>query len=801
MKVINQFAKPILLLFMFLGMSFQETIGQTSYNISTIAGTGTSGFSEGATASQLNKPGSIALDAQGNLYIADILNYRVRKVNLNTGNITTVAGNGTSGFSGDDGLAVDAQISVPGGIAVNASGTLLYIADKNNHCIRKVDLVSGIITTFAGTNTAGYSGDGLLATSSKLDNPIAVALDATGNLYIADRNNHRVRLVNASTNVLIDIAGTGVAGFSGDGGLASVAQIDFPVGVAVDQQSNLYIADANNSRIRKVNLSSGNISTVAGNGSIGFSGDGGLATDAALHRARQVAVDAQGNLYITDLDNQRIRKVDAVTKIITTIAGTGVAGFSGDGNLATLAQLHMPRGVQVDASGNIFIADRDNHRIRKIDITTNNISTIAGTGTAGFSVNLATSAQLNQPGGVAVDNDGNIYIADSHNHRIRKILASTGEIVTIAGDGTANFGGDGGLATAAQLNTPGDVAVDASGNLYIADKENHRIRKVDAATQMISTVAGTGIASFSGDGLATSVDLNSPVGVAVDGNNDVYIADRNNHRIRKLEVATEMLSTIAGTGISGGSGDGGLATAARINLATGIAVNSAGDIFIADRNSHRVRKVDAVTKIITTVAGTGTFGFSGDGNTATLADLGRVRQVAVDASGNIFIADLDNQRIRKVIAGNIVTVAGTGVAGFSGDGGLATLAMLNNPRDIAVDAQGNLLIADRENHRIRKLTLNASQRVSNIATLKHQEMVMYPNPSSRLVTIKLGDMSVDKVALKVVDIQGHSVAVKVVRQTGQIKLMVNHLKPGFYWVTISGANNQRSFTKALLIQR
>lgn len=801
MKVINQFAKPILLLFMFLGMSFQETIGQTSYNISTIAGTGTSGFSEGATASQLNKPGSIALDAQGNLYIADILNYRVRKVNLNTGNITTVAGNGTSGFSGDDGLAVDAQISVPGGIAVNASGTLLYIADKNNHCIRKVDLVSGIITTFAGTNTAGYSGDGLLATSSKLDNPIAVALDATGNLYIADRNNHRVRLVNASTNVLIDIAGTGVAGFSGDGGLASVAQIDFPVGVAVDQQSNLYIADANNSRIRKVNLSSGNISTVAGNGSIGFSGDGGLATDAALHRARQVAVDAQGNLYITDLDNQRIRKVDAVTKIITTIAGTGVAGFSGDGNLATLAQLHMPRGVQVDASGNIFIADRDNHRIRKIDITTSNISTIAGTGTAGFSVNLATSAQLNQPGGVAVDNDGNIYIADSHNHRIRKILASTGEIVTIAGDGTANFGGDGGLATAAQLNTPGDVAVDASGNLYIADKENHRIRKVDAATQMISTVAGTGIASFSGDGLATSVDLNSPVGVAVDGNNDVYIADRNNHRIRKLEVATEMLSTIAGTGISGGSGDGGLATAARINLATGIAVNSAGDIFIADRNSHRVRKVDAVTKIITTVAGTGTFGFSGDGNTATLADLGRVRQVAVDASGNIFIADLDNQRIRKVIAGNIVTVAGTGVAGFSGDGGLATLAMLNNPRDIAVDAQGNLLIADRENHRIRKLTLNASQRVSNIATLKHQEMVMYPNPSSRLVTIKLGDMSVDKVALKVVDIQGHSVAVKVVRQTGQIKLMVNHLKPGFYWVTISGANNQRSFTKALLIQR
>lgn len=801
MKVINQFAKPILLLFMFLGMSFQETIGQTSYNISTIAGTGTSGFSEGATASQLNKPGSIALDAQGNLYIADILNYRVRKVNLNTGNITTVAGNGTSGFSGDDGLAVDAQISVPGGIAVNASGTLLYIADKNNHCIRKVDLVSGIITTFAGTNTAGYSGDGLLATSSKLDNPIAVALDATGNLYIADRNNHRVRLVNASTNVLIDIAGTGVAGFSGDGGLASVAQIDFPVGVAVDQQSNLYIADANNSRIRKVNLSSGNISTVAGNGSIGFSGDGGLATDAALHRARQVAVDAQGNLYITDLDNQRIRKVDAVTKIITTIAGTGVAGFSGDGNLATLAQLHMPRGVQVDASGNIFIADRDNHRIRKIDITTSNISTIAGTGTAGFSVNLATSAQLNQPGGVAVDNDGNIYIADSHNHRIRKILASTGEIVTIAGDGTANFGGDGGLATAAQLNTPGDVAVDASGNLYIADKENHRIRKIDAATQMISTVAGTGIASFSGDGLATSVDLNSPVGVAVDGNNDVYIADRNNHRIRKLEVATEMLSTIAGTGISGGSGDGGLATAARINLATGIAVNSAGDIFIADRNSHRVRKVDAVTKIITTVAGTGTFGFSGDGNTATLADLGRVRQVAVDASGNIFIADLDNQRIRKVIAGNIVTVAGTGVAGFSGDGGLATLAMLNNPRDIAVDAQGNLLIADRENHRIRKLTLNASQRVSNIATLKHQEMVMYPNPSSRLVTIKLGDMSVDKVALKVVDIQGHSVAVKVVRQTGQIKLMVNHLKPGFYWVTISGANNQRSFTKALLIQR
>lgn len=801
MKAINRFAKPILFLFMVLGTSLQETIGQTSYTISTIAGTGTSGFSEGATASQLNKPGSIALDAQGNLYIADILNYRVRKVNLNTGNITTVAGNGTSGFSGDGGLAVAAQLSVPGGIAVNASGTLLYIADKNNHRIRKVDLVSGIITTFAGMNMAGYSGDGLLATSSKLNNPIAVALDATGNLYIADRNNHRVRSVNASTNVLRDIAGTGVAGFSGDGNFAPLAQIDFPVGVAVDQQGNLYIADANNSRIRKVNLNSGNISTVAGNGSIGFSGDGGLATNAALHRARQVAVDAQGNLYITDLDNQRIRKVDAVTKIITTIAGTGVAGFSGDGGLATLAQLYKPRDVQVDASGNVFIADRDNHRIRKIDIATNNISTIAGTGTAGVSVSLATSAQLNQPGGISVDNDGNIYIADSHNHRIRKILASTGEIVTVAGDGTANFGGDGGLAIAAQLNTPGGVAVDANGNLYIADKENHRIRKVDAITQVISTVAGTGTAGFSGDGLATSADLNSPIGVALDGNNDVYIADRNNHRIRKLEIATGMLSTVAGTGTSGGSGDGGLATAARINLATGIAVNSAGDIFIADRNSHRVRKVDAVTKNITTVAGTGTFGFSGDGSTATLANLGQVRQVAVDASGNLYIADLDNQRIRKVTAGNITTIAGTGIAGFSGDGGLATLAMLNNPRDIVVDGQGNLLIADRENHRIRKLTLNASQRVSNTPALKHQEMVMYPNPSSRLVTVKLSDMSADKAVLKVVDIQGRSVAVKVVRQTGQIKLMVNHLKPGLYWVTVSDANNQSTFTKALLIQR
>ena len=330
------------------------------------------------------------------------------------------------------------------------------------------------IETVAGGGSS--FGDRGAATAGQLNTPSGVALDGAGNLYIADTNNHRIRKVDASTGNISTVAGTGTDGYSGDGGAATAARLNSPSGVAVDGAGNLYIADTGNSRIRKVD-SSGNISTVAGTGTDGYSGDGAAATAARLNSPSGVAVDGAGNLYIADTGNSRIRKVDSSGNI-STVAGTGTRGFSGDGAAATSAQLRNPQGVALDGAGNLYIADRFNHRIRKVD-SSGNISTVAGSATRGFSGDgaAATSAGLWGPWDVAVDGSGNLYIADRFNQRIRKV-DSAGVITTVAGTGTRSFGGDGSAATAAQLNGPRGVALDGAGNLYIADSNNHRIRKV-----------------------------------------------------------------------------------------------------------------------------------------------------------------------------------------------------------------------------------------------------------------------------------------------------------------------------------
>ena len=331
--------------------------------------------------------------------------------------------------------------------------------------------------------------------------------------------------------------------------------------------------------------------------------------------------------------------------LIETVAGDGTAGYGVDGGAAMATQLAWPRGVAVDGSGNLYIADTSNGRIRKVD-SSGVITTVAGGG-YGVDGGPATAAQLDRPYGVAVDGAGNLYIADTFNHRIRKVDAA-GVITTVAGIGTNGFGGDGGAAVAAQLNQPSGVAVDGSGNLYIADYRNHRIRKVDSSGD-ISTVAGNGTKGHSGDGgAAVAAQLGFPWGVAVDVSGNLYIADSTNGRIRKVDAAG-VISTVAGIGTHGYGGDGGAAVAAYLNNPWGVAVDVSGNLYIADTFNQRIRKVDS-SGVITTVAGIGTNGFSGDGGAAVAAQLNRPQGVAVDGSGNLYIADTDNTRIRRVSA-------------------------------------------------------------------------------------------------------------------------------------------------------
>ena len=638
------------------------------------------------------------MDGSGNLYIADTDNHRVRKVDT-SGNISTVAGTGTPGFSGDGGAATSARLNSPRGVALDSSGNL-YIADATNHRVRKVDATTGNISTVAGTGTPGFSGDGGAATSAALGSPRGVALDGSGNLYIADWSNHRIRRVDATTGNISTVAGMGSLGFSGDGGAATSATLNLPQGVALDGSGNLYIADSWNHRIRRVDATTGNISTVAGTGTLGHNGDGGAATSARLNSPRGVALDGSGNLYIATASG--IRKVDATTGNISTVAPG--SGFGGDGGPATAARLNGPAGVALDSSGNLYIADSRNHRIRKVD-TSGNISTTAGTGANGDG-GAANSARLSFPEGVALDGSGNLYIADSSNHRIRKVDATTGNISTVAGTGTSGFGGDGGAATSATLHSPQGVALDISGNLYIADYSNFRVRKVDAATGIISTVAGTGLFGSSGDGgAATAATLSSPSEVVLDSSGNLYIAELLGHRIRRVDAATGVISTFAGTGTSGFGGDGGAATAATFSSPNGVALDGAGNLYIAT-GDVRIRKVDAATGNISTVAGTGMYGSGGDGSAATSARLSFPEGVALDGSGNLYIADSGNHRIRKVDAttGIISTVAGTGTSGFGGDGGAPASARLSFPEGVALDGSGNLYIADSGNHRIRRTT-------------------------------------------------------------------------------------------------
>ena len=670
--------------------------------ISTLAGGAMPPTAAPGTSLSIPVAGGTAVDAYGNLYFASPSLNAVFKAGP-TGVVTRVAGTGIAGMGGNGRPALQAQLTGPESVALDASGNL-YIADSGNLLIKKVD-TSGNMYTVAGDNNWGYTGDGGLAIAAQIGFPWGIAVDSAGNLYFSDFLHQVVRKVSAS-GTITTVAGNGTWGDSGDGAAAASAQLAMPEGLAVDASGNLYIADVANNRVRMVSAG-GIISTVAGNGSPGYSGDGGKATGARLFGPAGVAVDSAGDLYIADASNNRLREV-AAGGTINTVAGSGVGGYSGDGGAATAGQFEDPCGVAVDGSGNLYVMDCGNARIRQVTAGIMTTTVGGATGDGG----LGVFGFFSQPYGVARDNAGNTYVADAGNNRVRKVAAD-GTVSTVAGTGITGYSGDGGPAANAQLNAPQGVALDASGNLYIADTGNLRIRKMDGSGN-ITTVAGSGTSGYLGDGsTATNAQIGSAYGLALDAAGNLYFSDIDHHVVRKV-TAAGTIATVAGNGTSGYSGDGKAAAGAQLNGPRGVAVDAAGNLYIADYDNNRVRKVSAAG-IVTTLAGTGTSGSTGDGGPAAIAELFNPAGVAVDASGNLYIADRGNSRIRMVSSSSVITtVAGNGNYVYTGDGGLAVQAALNFPSAVAVDSAGNVAVVDQGNDAVRLVTPSFSVPVFTI---------------------------------------------------------------------------------------
>jgi uncharacterized protein (TIGR03437 family) len=657
---------------------------RATYQIATVAGSGQIGDGSKATAAQMGAIQGVAVDRLGNVYLSDSDNHRVRKIAAN-GIVTTIAGTGLAGFGGDGGPATAAQLDTPYGLAVDLAGAV-YVADYLNNRVRRIG-PDGVISTFAGSGGNASSGDGGPAPSAHLLGPRNVAVDAAGNLYISEFGANRVRKVTLDGNIQT-FAGTGIAGNGSDGMPAAITQLSQPTGLAVDRTGVLYIADSGNGLVRKV-LSDGLMSIVLGAAPAKYPYIQLYAPVVAL------TVDLNQNLYVAD-DTTVVHEYTAAGAW-SAAAGTYTSGFSGDGGPATSATLKDPRDLAVDLAGNLYIAD--GVRIRKV--SNGVIETIAGDDYAHVGDGAAaTAAELFNPSALWLDAGGNLLIADTGTQRVRK-AGSSGTISTLAGTGVAAVGAEGALAATATLFDPVGVGEDPAGDVLIL--ESDRIQQV-AADGRIRTVLGTGSHSQTIDGLPPlQTSLVLPHGMCIGRTGTVYVADA--HRILKWPPGG-VVTTVAGNGLPGFAGDGGQATLAQLWYPYACAVDSFGNLYIADTWNHRIRKVDA-SGVITTVAGTGQSGYTGDEGAAASADLWLPAGVAADDNGDIFISDTGNNRIRQVTPDGVIhTIAGTGAASCGGDGGAALNAQIFGPAGILLDGAGDLFFADTYNNRVRMMVPN-----------------------------------------------------------------------------------------------
>jgi sugar lactone lactonase YvrE len=596
--------------------------------IRTIAGTGEAGFNGddiAAERAQLSRPEQAVFGPSGDLYIADSYNNRVRRIDVRDGTIHTIAGRGERGASGDDGPAIQAELHFPEGIAVDRSGNV-FIADTVNRRIRRVDAKTGIISNYAGSGATGAPMEGRPALEASFMRLARIAVDDRGNVYVADSPSHRIFVIDAVTRTIRTLIGTGEPGYSGDGGPAAAARLHFPEGVVAAANGDIYFADVANHRVRRIDVATGVVTTIAGTGQKGFSGDGGPAIDARLHSPGRVWPEQSGHVLIADILNARIRRIDPATGTIETVAGSGDLG---DGGPATDALLSVP-GDLVYADRNLYVADYGTQRVRRIDLRTGEISTVAGGGVRVGQDIPATEAEFSLPEGIAAGGPKAVYIADNIQNRIFRVDLGTGLIRTVAGEGRERQVRDEQEALTAQLSLPSAMDVGPDGRLYVAEFGARRIRIIDPAAGVISTLRTADNRPFDGPITSFAAAPGGDLFALAHGTNRIFRLDPHG----KLTMLPELNQ---GTPPSGDS--------QFIDIAV-----SGTRLYLADALAHRILRFDLRTSRLEVVAGSGKQGLGGDGAPADRALLFQPGAVAISDDGReLFIADTKNHRVRRVL--------------------------------------------------------------------------------------------------------------------------------------------------------
>ncbi len=645
--------------------------------VTTVAG-GYVGDKGPANAAAIGAPYSSVIDGSGNRYISDVELHRIRKVD-SAGNITTYAGNGICGYNGENVLSAQALICGPNGLALDVSGNLVF-ADGGNGRIRMIDKKSHKITTIAGNGLFGYNPaeDGGPALNSQINQPFQITYDASGNLFFDEVGACVVRELDTA-GIIHTVAGTGTCGYNGDNMAATSAELNLPRGVAFDSIGNLYIGDTVNHYVRRVDKT-GKLTNFAGIGKGGFTCTGGPATSAKVGNPRGLNV-VNNVLYIGN-GGSLMCTVDLATNNITTYAGS-TSGYDGDGHALLASKFFAPTFVLFDSSGNPVFDDAFNGRLRQG--TGGVLATIAG-GYIGPEGVSATKAAFGFIEALAIDSGGNLYIADESGNRVRKV--SGGKVTTVAGNGISGYAGDGkaGNDLGTELYMPQGVAVDSSGNVFIADTFNKVVREVTKADGKINTIAANANFSFL-------------LQMATDSANNVYVADNGACVIWKIDTSKNVTVAAGVLNACGYNGDNISATTAELSGPYGVTFDANNNMYIADNGNNRVREVVAGT--ISTIAGNGTCGYTGDGGSATAGEL-CPNSVAVDKSGTVYVADFSALRIREIKGGIITTFAGSGY-GFNGDKLWPLYTSFDDPVAVAVDSKGAVYEVDDSNHRVRKI--------------------------------------------------------------------------------------------------